>query len=203
MATRLTRAERTERNRAALLGAARRVFLERGYHAATLDQIAEEAGFSKGVVYSQFRGKADLFLALLEERIEQRARENAQAAKEAAGAEGIGLLLGHAARASGADRQWGLVVLEFRVHAARDPELNRRYAVAHARTVDELAAIVSEVYARAGEAPPAPARELAVLILAVGTGSELEHAADPDALPEAQGSQLVARLLAGAERAPA
>ena len=199
----MSRAEKTERNRAALLRAARRVFLKRGYHAATLDQIAEEAGFSKGVVYSQFAGKADLFLALLEERIEQRARDNARVAREAAGPEGIARLLGHAARTSGADPQWGLVVLEFRVHAARDPELNRRYAEAHARTVDELAGTVAAAYERAGAAPPASPRELAHLLLALSTGAQLEHTVDPQALSEVQGSRLLARLLTGAEGAPA
>jgi AcrR family transcriptional regulator len=55
---RLTRAEQSERNRGLVLAAARRVFLARGYHGATLEQIADEAGFSKGVVYSQFESKA-------------------------------------------------------------------------------------------------------------------------------------------------
>src|SRR5215212_8197510 len=77
VATRMTRAERTEHNRERVLAAAREVFLARGYHGATVEQIAEAAGFSTGVVYSQFGGKADLFLALLEARIEQRIRDNA------------------------------------------------------------------------------------------------------------------------------
>ena len=70
MTTRLRRPEQTERNREVVLSAARRVFLDRGYVGATLEAIAESAGFSKGVVYSQFGSKADLFLALLEERID-------------------------------------------------------------------------------------------------------------------------------------
>ena len=70
MATRLSRPEQVHRNRGLVLEAARRVFLERGYAGATLEAIAEEAGFSKGVVYSQFAGKPDLLLALLEARIE-------------------------------------------------------------------------------------------------------------------------------------
>ena len=57
MVSRLTRAEQTERNRASVLAAARRVFLARGYHAASLDQIADEAGFSKGVVSPNLRAR--------------------------------------------------------------------------------------------------------------------------------------------------
>src|ERR1700745_159899 len=124
---RLSRAEQVRHNRALVLDAARRVFLARGYHAATLEQIADEAGFSKGVVYSQFESKADLFLALLEARIEERAAENASLAESLPG----GTLLAwldHLARGDHATPGWLLLVIEFRVHAARDAELSRRYA---------------------------------------------------------------------------
>src|SRR5947208_2818313 len=69
MTTRLRRPEMVLRNREAVLAAARRVFLDRGYAGATLELIAEDAGFSKGVLYSQFASKADLFLTLLHRRI--------------------------------------------------------------------------------------------------------------------------------------
>ena len=45
------------------------------------------------------------------------------------------------------------------MHAARDPELNRRYAAAHERTVAELAEVVSAGYEKAGERPVVPARD--------------------------------------------
>src|SRR5262252_5699696 len=90
---RLTRTEQAERNRTLVLDAARQVFLARGYHNATLEQIADEAGFSKGVVYSQFASKADLFLALLDARIAERAAENERIAGKAAGAAALRALL--------------------------------------------------------------------------------------------------------------
>ncbi|HZD71914.1 MAG TPA: helix-turn-helix domain-containing protein, partial [Actinomycetes bacterium] len=48
--------------------AARRVFARRGYHDASVEEVAEEAGFSKGAVYSNFTSKEDLFVTLLEQR---------------------------------------------------------------------------------------------------------------------------------------
>ena len=99
MSPRLSRAEQNDRNRALLLAAARRVFLERGYFAATLDQIADEAGFSKGAVYSRFASKADMFLALLEDRITERAAQNAELAAELAGTGNFAALLDLAERA--------------------------------------------------------------------------------------------------------
>jgi AcrR family transcriptional regulator len=196
---RLTRAEQNERNRALVLEAARRVFLARGYHAATVEEIADEAGFSRGVVYSRFGTKADMFLALLTDRIAERAAQNAAAAGRPADAVLSGL---HelASRTESASPGWRLLVTEFRVHAARDPELGRRYAAVHAATVDGLASAVASAAERDGHALAVPARQLAELLLAVETGLALEQLADPGAvgfgqIPPVLGE--LAALLAG------
>ena len=181
MSSRLSRAEQNDRNRALLLAAARRVFLARGYYAATLEQIADEAGFSKGVVYSRFASKADMFLALLEDRIEERAAQNASAAKELAGSGDFDALLDLAQQAERAAPGWRLLVTEFRIHAARDPELNRRYAAVHARTVEGIARAVT-ISEGGGETLPVPPRQLAELLLAIEAGLALEQSANPDAL---------------------
>jgi AcrR family transcriptional regulator len=179
---RLTRSEQAQRNRGLVLDAARRVFLDNGYHGATLEQIADEAGFSKGVVYSQFDSKADLFLALLEARIEQRARDNAQLAQSLANSGELQPLLEHFVRGDQAPPGWLLLVIEFRVHAARDPELSRRYAAAHARTLEGVAAVLATVAATNGREPAVSPRQLAELALALSVGTTLEQAANPDAL---------------------
>ena len=176
---RLSRAEQNERNQALVLDAARRVFLARGYHAATLDEIADEAGFSRGVVQSRFGNKADLFLALLEERITERAAQNARLAEGLSGAEGMRVLREHAARRNRAELDWGLLLIEFRVHAARDPDLSRRYSALHACTRQALAGVITDVYRRTGQPPPLPPEEMAQLILTVEAGIRLEQAADP------------------------
>jgi AcrR family transcriptional regulator len=196
---RLTRAEQNERNRALVLEAARRVFLSRGYHAATVEEIADEAGFSRGVVYSRFGTKADMFLALLTDRVAERAAQNAAAAGKPAGA-GFSAMHELARRAEAASAGWRLLVTEFRVHAARDPELSRRYAAVHAATVDGLASAVASAAERDGRTLAVPARRLAELLLAVETGVALEQLADPGAiglgqLPPVLGE--LATLLAG------
>ena len=182
MTSRLSRAEQNDRNRALLFAAARRVFLARGYHAATLEQIADEAGFSKGVVYSRFASKADLFLALLEDRIAERAAQNAQASRDLAGSGDFTGLFELAQRAERAAPGWRLLVTEFRIHAARDPELNRRYAALHARTADGIARALAMISERGAEDLPFPPRQLAELLLAVENGLALEQQANPDAL---------------------
>src|SRR5215469_7244569 len=190
---RLTRAEQSERNRGLVLAAARGVFLARGYHGATLEQIADEAGFSKGVVYSQFESKADLFLALLEARISERAAEHARLAESVPSGDLLALI-DHFSRGDQATPGWQLLVIEFRVHAARDAELSSRYAAAHARTVDALADVFATFFARTGQTVVAP-RRLAELALALSGGTALEQAANPDALGGGQAAEQIAQAL--------
>lgn len=195
MSPRLTRAEQAERNRALLLAAARRVFLKRGYHGASVEQIADEAGFSTGVVYSQFGGKAELFLALLDARIAERAAGNAQAVEGLTGDAGIARLVEHAASVDRAEPEWGLLVVEFRVHAVRDPELARRYADAHQRTLAGAERAIAGLYQRAGEPPPLPPADLARLLIAIDTGARLEEASAPGSSPMTLLAGLLARLI--------
>ncbi len=177
VAKRLSRVEQGVRNRGLVLDAARRVFVERGYAGATLEAIAEEAGFSKGVVYSQFAGKPDLFLALLERRIAERAEQNMRVTSGLAGLDGLHALLQANARLSEAGGDWSRLLIEFRVIAARDPVVNARYAALHAQTLDHFTQAIASVLARAGLASAYPPRAFAELILAIDAGRVLERAA--------------------------
>jgi AcrR family transcriptional regulator len=199
MVVRMSRGEQVAANRESLVTAAREVFLERGYGGATLEAIADRAGFSKGVVYSQFAGKADLFLALLERRIADRAADNARLVAGHAGVDALRTLLVASARDTRTGGSgWARLLIEFRLVAARDPELNARYAALHARTVDRLAGTIDDALARDGQAPDFPVRTLALLVLALGTGSVLEQAVDPDVLPAGLLGDVLARLVAPA-----
>jgi AcrR family transcriptional regulator len=151
-------------------------------------------------VYSQFESKADLFLSLLEARIEERAARHGNLVEGLGRSGGVRALVEHLSGEDRADRRWLLLVAEFRVHAARDPELNDRYAAAHARTVEALAQSLATAAERSGEQLPLEPRELAELALALANGSMLEQAANPDALGGRRVGELIAGLLVGAEQ---
>jgi AcrR family transcriptional regulator len=203
----VSRDNKVARNRELVLAAARRVFLAQGYASATLERIAEEAGFTKGVVYSQFDSKADMFLALLEARIDERAGQNEFLAARLDGKELAAAVPELALSLRRAEPEWTQLVLEFRLHAARVPELNRRYAQLHERTVERLASVFSRLHERAGSTPRYPPRVLAQVALAIGTGAFLERLTDPAAadlpVPEVT-SELVLRTApaTGGEQPP-
>src|SRR5437016_1373494 len=69
------REARKEETRAELIAAAARVFARRGFHGASIQEIANEAGWSTGAIYWHFAGKDDLFLAVFEEYAATRVRE--------------------------------------------------------------------------------------------------------------------------------
>src|SRR2546421_5848491 len=60
---------RRELTRNALVSSAGELFAERGFHAASLDEIAERAGFTRGAIYSNFENKEELFFAVLERHV--------------------------------------------------------------------------------------------------------------------------------------
>lgn len=179
MSTRLTRAEMTESNRAAVLASARRQFEQHGFHGATLEAIADEAGFSKGVVYSRFGSKDDLFLALLEQNIERRHQRTAEQFQQLRGPQDLPRLAEISIRENAASMAWQVALLEFRAHAWRSPELNERYRALHRRTVESIAGFIRELHQRAGEPAPEQASEMAIVGLASGTGAVAELMADP------------------------
>src|ERR1700685_2397077 len=76
---RMTREQSKAHTRTRLLDAARSVFARGGFHGASVEEIASEAGVSTGALYSNFDGKEDLFLALMEREISEHAREIAEA----------------------------------------------------------------------------------------------------------------------------
>jgi AcrR family transcriptional regulator len=189
----LARAEQVARNREALLDAARQVFRDHGYAGASLDAVAEAAGFTKGAVYSHFASKADLFLQLLETRIDERFRRQVELVTEA-GLDAGRSFIETVYATSSADPQWRLAVLEFRVIAARDPELNDRYAALHRRTVEGIVETLRLVFARLGRSPEMPLESLAVAGLVLDAGGFLEDLAHPGSVADLQLSALFDRL---------
>src|SRR5204862_1577837 len=69
---RMTRDERRAHTRTCLMEAAGRIFSRRGLQQASIDDVAEEAGYTKGAFYANFRSKEELFLAMLDERFAAR-----------------------------------------------------------------------------------------------------------------------------------
>jgi AcrR family transcriptional regulator len=199
MATRVSRRDRAAANRAALLAAARKVFLAAGYHGASVDAVAGEAGFTIGAVYSQFGGKAELFLALLEQRIQERIEQIRSLADGSGPTAELGAVARQWAGVLRTDLDWTLLVIEFRVHAARHPALAARFAELHERLLRAVVGFITDSLGLPAATPTV--EDLARLLLAVGPGGALARAAEGEAfrdeLMEETNVALAQRLLRG------
>src|ERR1700737_3141724 len=131
---RMTREQSKANPRGRLLDAARSVFASSVFHGASVEEIASTAGFSTGALYSNFDGKEDLFLVLMEREIEEHSREIADAvARRSSVAE----------RAAGGAQRWMamierepellLLFMEFWAYGVRDPEVRPKVAARFAR----------------------------------------------------------------------
>lgn len=194
MPTRLTRAERREQVRTDLLAAAQEVFPRRGFHQATLEEIAAEAGWSKGAVFSNFAGKDDLFLAVLAERNRTRiAAQTAAARRDGTLAAGLVAAGREWADTTQRDPRWTSLLVEFWTHAARDDDLRARASALHEELLDVYADLIEDLAARDDIELLAPAKDIARSAASLGRGLTLERLLDPDAVSPEQFEQLFSR----------
>ena len=184
-ATRLTRSESQARTRAALLRAAGDVFVERGFARASVEAIAERAGFTRGAFYSNFSTKEEIFAELLQSTVyaayramgeEQLAAESLPTARESA--ETLARIQAHP------DGRWMFRLwLELLLQAGRDERM-RELAVEFWRTNRGLLAKLAERRFRdAGREPPLEPDVLATAMIAIDIGLAIQHYVDPDAVP--------------------
>ncbi|MFI0447625.1 TetR/AcrR family transcriptional regulator [Actinomadura sp. 6N118] len=177
------RQERRELTRTALLGAAERLWAERGIHGASLDDVASAAGLTKGAVYSNFAGKTDLLLALLERYIRERIgtdvcdelRDADRPLDERFERAGHA----YARRLAGEDaRLLALLLVEFWLYGMRDYAAGWRLADWYAERRDSIARGL-----KLGETEGVPRNDRAALAMALDFGLAFQHLLDPDRVP--------------------
>jgi AcrR family transcriptional regulator len=184
MAVRLSRAERREQTRQELISAAEACFVTQGFHASSVDEVAERAGYTKGAVYSNFAAKEDLFFAVYERRVEQRLVEVVPGLRQAGAEYAFDWLAAATIQRRDRDDGWLAVFLEFWAHVLRHPELRDRFAAIHARLQAQLAEAVQQLAEDRGLALPSDltASQVALAWSAMEIGLGLERLTQPQAV---------------------
>jgi AcrR family transcriptional regulator len=162
----LTPERRRQQTREHLLAAAAEVFAERGFHNASLDEVAAVAGFTKGAVYSNFKNKEDLFLALFRANYEREMQAlrttlgDSAVPPESRISDFVSLIRDETRRA----RNMGLLYQEFLLYAARNPAARDQLIQIEDEGVRALAQILETERARQGIEPLESAVQMARLI---------------------------------------
>jgi AcrR family transcriptional regulator len=177
--TRVTRADSRARTRARLLEAAAEVFVERGFHGASVEEIAERAGFTRGAVYSNFRDKAELLQTLLDERMARGVAEVTDIVSNAAGP--AEMFAGLRARAASIepDADWLVLRTEFWLYAMRHPEARPGLADRDRALRAQYAAAIEAQFDAVGLEPPAPLDQLALVVQLLDEGIPARRWIDP------------------------
>ncbi|WP_163507355.1 TetR/AcrR family transcriptional regulator [Fodinicola acaciae] len=177
---RLTRAEQQRRTHQQLLEVGLAVFLRRGYLAATVEEIASEAGFTRGAVYKHFGGKEGLWTAIVDSRADallaglREALDRVSSRDElvATLASGVGSADGDAAR-------WTVVSTEFLAGVADKPELAAAIVAAQRQREEQIAELLARHCDRLRVRPTLPLSLAVVALPSLGGGLALRRGVDP------------------------
>jgi AcrR family transcriptional regulator len=184
---RLTRKEKQAETRQQLLDAAERVFIRRGLQGSSVEEIAAEAGFTRGAFYSNFKSKDELFVELLQDRVYRQYAEMAEQAQEQPGTPRERLRWGiervrDVQKGEGGKwlfRLW----LECLTQAARDEDFRELAATFWSGNRALLAEQTRETYKEIGRKPPLPPKQIATAMIALDVGLAVQHLVDPEEAP--------------------
>jgi AcrR family transcriptional regulator len=198
---RLTREQSKANTRERLLAAARSAFADSGFHGASVEEIATRAGFSTGALYSNFDGKEDLFLVLMEREIGEHAKEIARAVAERPSV---------SERATGGARQWMtmierepellLLFMEFWAYGVRDAAVRPKVAERFAQVRRMLTQLIEDGAREFKLDLALPAEQLAVAVDALADGIARQRLADPSAVPDELMGTVLSLLFEAATR---
>jgi AcrR family transcriptional regulator len=196
--TRLSRKERQAHTRARLMRSAAAVVARRGLERASLDEVAEHAGFTKGAVYANFASKEDLFLAMLDARFAERLAEldailsteddpDTQA-REAAAA---------FIAAIESEPEWERLFFEFALYAARNAEFRAELVARYRSMRERIAELLAQRARRLGIEPAIPPAHVATMTFAMANGVALERLLEPEAVPDELYPEMMAVFFTG------
>ena len=195
---RLTRKEKQAHTRECLMRSAAKVFANRGLQQASIDEVAEQAGFTKGAFYANFKNKEELFLAMLDERFAQRIEDiEAVIAGEGTAAEKARRYGDTFAQTLRADREWERLFFEFSAYAARDEDFRQELVARHRTIRTRIAEAFESHKDTIGGEPPIPAEHVAMMTYAMGDGFALAQILEPEDVPDDMFATMLAIFFTG------
>jgi AcrR family transcriptional regulator len=183
--SRQTRKEKQAHTRNCLMRSASKLFAERGLQNASIDDLAEDAGFTKGAFYANFASKEELFLAMLDERFAERldeierliAAEGTDAEKAIRAGEDFAHMLS-------ADPEWQRLLFEFTAYAVRNDEFRAELVARRHALRSRIAAALGTRAEELGIQSAVPIEQVAVMTGAMATGFAVERLLEQDDVPD-------------------
>ena len=194
----LTRREKQQQTRKSLLRAAAKLFCKRGLEGASIDEVAQSAGYTKGAFYANFKSKDELFLVMLDERFAEeldrldRALAGTQEPGEEARAAAVDFV--HVAT----DQDWPKLYFQFVARAARNEDFRQELATRHRAMRARLSEILERWKKRTGKQPPIPIEQITAMMSFMADGFLADRIVEPE-LSEDLYATMVGVFLRGLE----
>ena len=166
----VSRAERQAKTRESLIATAREMFLSDGYAATSLDRVALEAGFSKGAVYSNFAGKEQLCMAVLDSIHEEQIEGVLSAFSKDVDLDGRIDAFVEWARVGLGKPRWTALEVEFAGVARQSPYVAEELVKRHREITDALTQLIEGIVAKEGLDITLTPRQAATALLSLGIG---------------------------------
>jgi AcrR family transcriptional regulator len=182
---RLTRKEKQAHTRECLMHSAAKVFATRGLEQASIDEVAEDAGFTKGAFYANFKNKEELFLAMLDERFAKRIEDiESVVASDGSAAQKARRGGDQAARMLAADPEWERLFFEFSAYAARDEDFREELVTRYRAMRKQIAAALAADPNDEEKDEPIPLDQVALMLCIMHNGFALEKLLERDAVAD-------------------
>ncbi|WP_259415835.1 TetR/AcrR family transcriptional regulator [Bacillus toyonensis] len=182
---RLTQEERKKETRQLLLESAIEVFAQLGFHGASVDKIAEYAGFSKGAVYAHFNSKEELFLAILEKQMRLHVHNIHQIIEEQHSlSQFIGILDEYSLSSRQKNRTWSMLNMEFLLYAMREESVRHKWSNMITKSVEQISKAIEKLMSKENENESTlSANEMAWTILSLENGMALCYYISEEHMP--------------------
>lgn len=179
---RRTRKQQQEHTRSCLLRSAATLFTRKGMQQASIDEIAHDAGFTKGAFYANFKNKEELFLAMLDERFAERLEEIDRVVRLDATIEAQARQAGvDFIRAISADAEWSRLFFEFAIYASRNEPFRVELVTRHRALRAKIAELFEQRARELDWTPPISADRASRMTFAMANGVALEQLLEPEA----------------------
>lgn len=182
---RLTREESKQQTRRELLKVASEMFAKQGFYSTSVDKIAEEAGYSKGAVYSNFGSKEDLFLSVFKENQKEDLQNFKSIAEEYNSLdEFINMIENYHQYERKENEDWSILKLEFLLYAMRDESVSKKLAPILEESRTQITNILKKFYQTKNQKQLVSIDKLAFLLLSLDIGIGIQSYVDEESIPE-------------------
>jgi AcrR family transcriptional regulator len=181
MSPALTRKEKQAKTRSALLSSAAKLICRKGITEASIDDVAIDAGYTKGAFYANFKSKEEMFLVMLDEAYaEELKRLEAHLPGEGAPAEEVRESAEDFLSYVRANPDWPRLYFEFVVYAARNPEFREELATRNRAMREQIAEVIRNWSADMSADSPFPYEDIALMLFCMADGFLIQQLVEPD-----------------------